>query len=1274
MTSPINRPLPADITRRKQDHASFIKANYKAIAWFSGAILLLAFGITLSFWAFNQMKVAAEARRNTSIVLSSATELLSQIKDAEMGERGFLLTGDEDFLQPYFAVRNNINSQLNKLQELTQIPSAKNHLTILTPLIATKLTEIAHNIELHRTRDTKSITDSIKNITGKRLMDAIRTEMAAYILIKQDSMEQRINEFELKLSQLFTLLIITSIFTVAFASAFAYLIYRQSQQRIINAANKEAQHLLEVEMLNNLQLQKINSNLQASEEKRAVTLNSIGDAVLATDAAARVTLLNPVAEKLTGWTHAQALGRPVEEVFHVINKESRQLVNIPVIETLAQGTVLGLTNSTVLIAHDGTECDIADSCAPIRDANGFVVGAVLVFRDVTDDHAMQQSLRDLQFYTRSLIEANLDAIMTTDTAGLITDVNQQMITLTACTREELIGTSFIYYFTDIERAEASIKRVLSNDTVTDYELTVRSKDGKETQVSYNATTFFNRLGVLQGMFAAARDVTERNRLNHVLQEKNIALEHATREAEKANLAKADFLSNMSHEIRTPMNAIIGMSYLALKGDLSPPQRDHIKKIQSSGRHLLSIINDILDFSKIDAGKLTVEHIEFELEKVLDNVTDMIAEKASAKGLELVFTVDKNVPPYLIGDALRLGQILINFSNNAVKFTTQGEVKISLRVEENTEQEVLLYCAVHDTGIGLSEAQAGRLFQSFSQADTSTTRKFGGTGLGLVIAKKLAELMGGGVGVSSELGQGSTFWFTARFGKGIEKHCVRALPKDLQGKRVLVVDDNENARLLISDFLDDMSFNVDQAESGHAAIAAVELAESQNIPYEIVFLDWQMPDLNGVEIAKHLNLRPLKHIPLMIMVTAYGREDVIKAAEAAGIEDVLIKPISASSLFNSVMRILGGTLDAALINTDKPTDAFEQLATIKGAHILLVEDNDLNQEVATEMLTDAGFIVDLAEDGQIALHKIEQTNYDLVLMDMQMPLMDGISATQALRKEARFDHLPIVAMTANALQSDRERCLAAGMNDHIAKPIEPDELWRALLKWIAPSLKTDLSTGLASKDLHQHTHSSQSQPYNFDILTEIEGLDITNGLRRVMGKQSLYLSMLRKFISGQASAPDNIVLALESGNWITAERFAHTLKGVASNIGAMNLQQLASTLETAINEHRPRLALDALIEPLRIQLSYFIAQLTEKLPAVQTKAMVNIDQSKFSEICDQLKALLIDDDAEAMDVLDANADLLSVAFPNTFQKLADNIHAFNFEAALSTLNSADIKSI
>jgi signal transduction histidine kinase/DNA-binding response OmpR family regulator len=523
------------------------------------------------------------------------------------------------------------------------------------------------------------------------------------------------------------------------------------------------------------------------------------------------------------------------------------------------------------------------------------------------------------------------------------------------------------------------------------------------------------------------------------------IQAAQAELEKASEAKSAFLANMSHEIRTPMNAVLGLSHLALKTDPSPRQRDYLVKIRSSGQHLLGIINEILDFSKIEAGKLSIESVEFDLDKVLENVGNLISEKAEEKGLELIFDIEPSVnSTRLRGDPLRLGQILINFCNNAVKFTEEGEVVIKGRVLEASGDSQLVEFSVSDTGIGMTEAQIGRLFQAFEQADTSTTRKYGGTGLGLAISKRLAELMGGDVGVTSELGKGSTFWFTARLGKGVAVLRPSLLRSDLRGRRLLIIDDNSSARAVLSNMLVNMTFVVDEAASGEEGIEMVRQAAQRSEPYEIIFVDWQMPRLDGIETSKRIIALPdLSNPPHLVMVTAYGREDVLKQAEENGLENVLVKPVTSSTLFDTIVGVLGVQQEG--IGHVQIASSFE-IARTRGTRVLLVEDNEINQEVAIGLLEDAAIQVDLAENGEIAVRMAQENDYDAVLMDMQMPVMDGIEATRALRSDPRFQNLPIIAMTANAMAADREKCLQAGMNDHIGKPIDPDQLFSVLLRW------------------------------------------------------------------------------------------------------------------------------------------------------------------------------------------------------------------------------------
>src|SRR5690348_5597600 len=934
--------------------------------------------------------------------------------------------------------------------------------------------------------------------------------------------------------------------------------------------------------------------------------------------------------------------------------------NVLFVPILNNEILIGVLEIATVSALAGRQRALLDALLPTIAMNAEILSANIQTRKLLE-HTKEQAeaLAAVEERSRLILASVGEGIYGLNTDGLVSFVNPTGAEMLGYTPEELVGQPMhakVHYArpdgTPYPREECKmyltsrdgILRVVSDEVLW-------RKDGTSIPVEYTTTPILKEDKVV-GSVVSFRDITERIRAEaEVLAAKEVA--------EKATRVKSEFLANMSHEIRTPMNAIIGMSYLALKTNLNPRQTGYVRKIQQSGQHLLGIINDILDFSKVEAGKLTIENIDIDLERVLENVSDLISEKATAKGLELIFDIDSAVSTHPKGDPLRLGQILINFCNNAVKFTEHGEIVARARVQEEDEQGQLVRFSVSDTGIGLTEEQMGRLFQAFEQADASTTRQRGGTGLGLAISKRLAQLMGGDVGVTSEVGKGSTFWFTAYLGRGgaISKRLDRP---DLRGRRVLVIDDNAQAREVLSNMLTSMTFVADEAPSGHEGIEMVSQAAERGKPYDVVFVDWQMPELDGIETGRRIRSLPkLLSPPHLVMVTAYGREEVLKRAEETAFENVLIKPVTPSMLFDSVVQAMSDDQESER-QSKAVTASARDLGPLHGARVLLVEDNELNREVALGLLEDAHLSISQAEDGQVAVQMIEKDDYDLVLMDMQMPVLDGVSATMAIRSNPRFRSLPIFAMTANAMAGDREKCLQAGMNDHLAKPIDPDRLFDTLLRWIPARLFVAATS---------EGTPPASAPVEASGSLVIPRIDTTTALRRTGGNRKRYESLLVRFADSQSAAPSDIRAALATGDTMAARRIAHSLKGASANLGADSLAEKAAKVEAAIESKQ---AIAPALEELSQSLNATIAAILRAVPAespAADSATGIVEPAAAAQLLVRLKRLLEADDGEASDfILEVRPQLSKVLTPAEIDALIGHVGNFEYGDALKLLST------
>jgi two-component system, sensor histidine kinase and response regulator len=741
------------------------------------------------------------------------------------------------------------------------------------------------------------------------------------------------------------------------------------------------------------------------------------------------------------------------------------------------------------------------------------------------------------------------------------------------------------------------------------------------------------------------------------------LKGAKETAESATRAKSEFLANMSHEIRTPMRAIIGMTRLALRQATEPRLADYLRKIDRATGALLQIINDILDFSKIEAGKLSMERAPFDLDDVLADLSTVTSIRAQEKGLEMIFDVEEGIPRALVGDQPRLNQVLVNLCGNSVKFTQTGEIVLRARALERADAAARLEFSVSDTGIGMSKEQLGRLFQAFSQADSSTTREFGGTGLGLTISRKLVQMMDGEFQVESEEGKGSTFRFTARFdlAPGAAEAPMRRAGTSFAGMRALVADRNETIRDILRRHPGTIGFEVTVASTYEAVSLELERADSTDRPFDLALVDWRAPGTGGQACGPRCaDLLRSRHVPTIALATQLDAEEVQRAAREADLEWLLVKPISQSSLVDAVMNAFGRTVkpgDAAAAARAPGTDPMEIARPIRGARILLAEDNEMNQQVALELLGEAGF------DGTQAVEKMNP-GFHAVLMDVQMPEMDGYDATRRIRANPAFASVPVIAMTANAMQQDRRQALEAGMVDHVAKPFDPAELFLKLLRHIKPDPKKPFAAPAGAGAAPARSASPAAA--DAALPASLPGVDLADGLGHLAGNRGAYRRLLLQFGKDDRLMTD-LRAALEADDRQAAVRAAHSLKSVAANMGAVDLSRTAAEAEAALKAGKEDPTLLGLLAERFQTVVQGIQGWAAQEVSVRGEAAEVLEGAALKQVLHELRTLISDNDATALEKCESLAAHVPPEARGALKAVREALSGFDFQAAAQAMS-------
>jgi two-component system, sensor histidine kinase and response regulator len=887
---------------------------------------------------------------------------------------------------------------------------------------------------------------------------------------------------------------------------------------------------------------KVEEALRESEGFSHRLLEHSPNPIVVQDSDTSIIYVNPACERLTGYSASELIGQKAPYPYWP--QEQKENLLKTMLNHFDQDQLL--SDEREFQKKSGERFWVEISATIIKGVEGGLKQVISNYIDVTERRQVEEALRESEEFSSSLLTAAANPIIVFNPDQSIKYVNPALEELTGYTNAEIQGEKAPYpWWPDDKTSEyaANFLDDLSPGTHKK-ECVFKKRNGELFWVAISATSIMSN-GKMKYIIKLWDDISQRKSMETLLVSAKETAEAATR-------AKSEFLAHMSHEIRTPMNAIVGLAHLALKTDLSTKQRDYLNKMQSSANSLMSIINDILDLSKIEAGKIEIETTNFRLDSLLNNLVDMFSSKVKEKSLDISLRIEPDVPRELKGDSLRIGQVLANLVSNAVKFTETGTIVVATQVVDRDAKQVKLRFSVRDTGIGMTQDQQAKLFQPFTQADSSTTRKYGGTGLGLTISKQLVNLMGGEISLESKPGAGSTFAFILPLGLQSQNlNTDQIVPAAIRNLQVLVVDDNPEAEELLQQMLQEMSFQVTITGSGRAALKELE---NRDRSYDLVLLDWRMPDMDGFETARRIKgLISLPKIPKIFIVTAYGREEAMHQAKELGVDAFLVKPVGYSVLFNAIVDAF--YQDQKTVEDDRIQT--EESVNLRGATVLVVEDNEINQQVAQELLEGFGLRVKIANNGKEATEILSRDNhFDAVLMDLQMPEMDGYEATSFIRNDLNVKSLPIIAMTAHALDSEVKRSIEIGMNDYVTKPVDPDKLRSTLEKWI--------KTTKPPSPVNAETRTPDI--YSTELPVSIPGIDMQSALKRLMGNKKLLNKLLRDFIENYGNISEQIREVVARQDLAAAGRIAHTFKGVSGNLSASELYAIAQDLEVDIRQN------------------------------------------------------------------------------------------------------------